>query len=197
MIPPTKAAAPQVRTSGRPFLAAARQARPLAPKAFKTLLTAPGKQPPLASAKEPKKEKEASAAAAPVVVRPSLDEEKPRPKASATEKPEKPTDLLDPTARVTAHLALPMASSSVAPTEQVSSRARVSLEELVPQVLRRIAWGGDRTKGTACLELTSGDKVTVHAEGRRVRIEVDGNEDLERRIASRLRAAGIEVESIR
>ena len=100
--------------------------------------------------------------------------------------------------RVTAQLSPPCTSAPAAHLDEVAtSRSRVSLEELIPQVVRRIAWGGDRTKGSVHLELTSGEKVTVHAEGRRVRVEVEGNEDLERRIGSRLRAAGIEVEGVR
>jgi hypothetical protein len=125
---------------------------------------------------------------------PIAREDEPRPTAKRTE--HAPADLLDPATRVSAQLAPPLASASAPATEQVTARARVSLEELVPQVLRRIAWGGDRLKGSVHLELTSGDKVTVHAEGRRVRVEVSGNGDLERRIGSRLRAAGIEVEGV-
>jgi hypothetical protein len=213
MIPPTKATAPQVRTSGQPVPV---QARPLAPKAFKALLMgsagpggpakksppplptlpkAPAGTSPRPAAPTASPAAEGSKTKAPGGAGTAVEDEKPRAKASASA--DKATDLLDPTARVTAHLAPPMASSSVAPAEQVASRSRVSLEELVPQVLRRIAWGGDRTKGSVHLELTSGDKVTVHAEGRRVRVEVDGNADLERRIGSRLRAAGIEVEGVR
>jgi hypothetical protein len=124
----------------------------------------------------------------------AVDEDKPKPT------PKRPTDaaadVLDPATRLAAQLAPPLTSAGAPATEQVTSRARVSLEELVPQVLRRIAWGGDRTKGSVHLELTSGDEVTVHAEGRRVRVEVSGNSELERRIGSRLRAAGIEVEGV-
>jgi hypothetical protein len=175
MVPPAKLTASLVRTA----LHVGRLARPLA---FKSLLMTalPGPAP--------------SPKARPVVA--VVDEAKPRP-------PERkgPLDVLDPSTRITAHLAPPIAGTpACAPlADPVMHASRVSLEELVPHVLRRIAWGGDRTKGTVVLELVSGETITVHAEaeGRLVRLEVEGNADLERRIGSRLRAAGIEVEGVR
>ena len=71
------------------------------------------------------------------------------------------------------------------PDAEVGARARVSMEELLPLVVRRIAWGGTT--------------VTVHADGNRVRVEVGGAGDLEairERLESRLRGAGIDVESV-
>lgn len=122
------------------------------------------------------------------------------------EKPKRPTkeiDPLDPATRAAAQLAPPMNASAITTTpkgEEVTARSRISLEELIPQVVRRIAWGGDRVKGTVHVELHSGTTVTVHADGARVRVELGGAGDhaeLGRRIESRLRAAGIEVESVR
>lgn len=207
MIPPPKPAAPAaspLRTPPKPPA----EARATAFKALLMRLGKPKipaqKASPMATSQKPSPEKLEKGSAPPKGTpgtagvgeekRAVADEEKPkaRPKASPTE-----ADLLDPTTRITAHLAAPIAPSQLASVENVAGRARVSLEELVPQVLRRIAWGGDRTKGSVHLELHSGEKVTVHAEGRRVRLEVEGNADLERRIGSRLRAAGIEVEGVR
>jgi hypothetical protein len=199
MVPPAKPAASPIRTPKAPSA----QARPLA---FKALLMKAAKPMPKRAAANPapaavrSPERAATTTTTTTTtitttthpVKPVVDEDKPKPKTKPTE-----ADILDPTTRITASLAPPMPSAIAGPTEQVTQRARVSLEELVPQVVRRIAWGGDRTKGSVHLELVSGEKVTVHAEGRRVRVEVEGNADLERRIGSRLRAAGIEVESVR
>lgn len=220
MVPPAKPAASSVRTTSTVPATPSGRARPLA---FQALLMMGGKPKaplPAANARVPDLAKsphglghahghaqahphaskalpeEKSLAAGSKPIAGSAEDEKPKakPKASASDKE---SDLLDPSMRLSAQLAPPLASAPPAATEHLARRARVSLEELVPQVLRRIAWGGDRTKGSVHLELTSGDKVTVHAEGRRVRVEVDGNADLERRIGSRLRAAGIEVEGVR
>lgn len=114
-------------------------------------------------------------------------------------------DPLDPSVRAAAHLAPPMPLAP-APVEtaarEVATRARVSMEELLPLVVRRIAWGGDKTKAAVHVELGAGaldgTTVTVHAEGRRVRLELGGAGDLDAlraRLESRLRAAGIDVES--
>lgn len=190
MVPPPKPAAskvriPQAHSTSRAGCAG--QARPLA---FKALLMTPMKP-----AAPPKAKADPVRTAETTVRSPERD---PEVKAKVKEDPKtRDHDLLDPTARITAHLAPPVVSPSSTPAAETVTRSRVSLEELIPQVLKRIAWGGDRTKGSVHLELTSGEKVTVHAEGRRVRLEVEGNADLERRIGSRLRAAGIEVESVR
>jgi len=145
-----------------------------------------------ASAKATLEAKEPKAPKAPKEPKEPNEERKPRERKKAD------IDPLDPAVRSSAQLAPPLASTSfVTKSEEVTQRSRISLEELIPHVVRRIAWGGDRAKGSAVLELTSGDRITVHAEGRRVRVEADGNVELERRIESRLRAAGIEVESVR
>lgn len=128
-----------------------------------------------------------------------LDEKKDKKRAP-------PVDPLDPQLRSSAQLAPPPAiAASVDPAtngEAVTSRARVSMEELLPLVVRRIAWGGDKTKAAVHVELGTGSfagtTVTVHAEGRRVRLELGGAGDLDAlraRLESRLRAAGIDVEA--
>jgi hypothetical protein len=85
-----------------------------------------------------------------------------------------------------------------------SLRAR-SLEELLPALVRKIAWAGDRNKGTVRLELGAGayagTTVTVHADGGRVRVELGGSEgpDLDRlrtRLDARLRGHGLDVDSV-
>jgi hypothetical protein len=187
MVPPVKISAPPLR------IPAGIPARAL-PSAFKALLMPLKPRPPLPTLPTLARPAEKPVISDPKTKTFAVEEDKPRPSPKRTA--EAAPDLLDPTTRLAAQLAPPLASSSVPAPLHTSSRARVSLEELVPQVLRRIAWGGDRQKGSVHLELTSGDEVTVHAEGRRVRVEVLGNTDLERRIGSRLRAAGIEVEGV-
>jgi hypothetical protein len=85
--------------------------------------------------------------------------------------------------------------------------ARVSMDELLPQLVRRIAWVGDRAgkKGTVQMELGSGPHagttVTVHADGGAIRVELRGGggpsallEDLRSRIDARLRERGVDIE---
>jgi hypothetical protein len=117
-------------------------------------------------------------------------------------------DLLDPATRHAAHLAPPATSSpaidpaSTAANEPVRAR---SLEELLPALVRRIAWAGDRKSGTVRLELGAGvyagTTVTVHADAGRVRVELGGAEgpELDRlrtRLDARLRGHGLDVESV-
>ena len=84
--------------------------------------------------------------------------------------------------------------------QEIAPRARVSLEELLPQLVRRIAWAGDRKHGSVQMELGAGryagTTVTVHAEGGRVRVELRGAdvEELRARIDARLERCGIDVE---
>ena len=118
-------------------------------------------------------------------------------------------DWLDPSARQAAQLAPPgiapgSASAFDAPNANEPLRAR-SLEELLPALVRRIAWAGDRNKGTVRLELGAGayagTTVTVHADGGRVRVEIGGSEgpELDRlraRLDTRLRGHGLDVESV-
>jgi hypothetical protein len=101
--------------------------------------------------------------------------------------------------RQTAQLA-PVDGSVVTPTGPAVT-ARVSMEELLPQLVRRIAWAGDRRRGSVQLELGAahaGTVVTVHADDGRVRVEVGGPDadGLRERIGERLRARGIDLESL-
>jgi hypothetical protein len=116
-------------------------------------------------------------------------------------------DVLDPAARHAAQLAPPGVAMHVEATSPAANepvRAR-SLEELLPALVRRIAWAGDRNKGTVRLELGAGayagTTVMVHADGGRVRVELGGTEgpELDRlraRLDTRLRGHGLDVESV-
>lgn len=114
-------------------------------------------------------------------------------------------DALDTTARRTALLAPPQliapATPTTEPTTAVAARSVASLEELLPQLVKRIAWAGDRRKASLQLELAdasphAGSTVTVHAEEGRVRVEVDGHDAdaLRERVLARLARRGISVE---
>lgn len=212
MLPPMKVpAARTVSLRGRAVGRAELPPRlPLGLVPFKSLLAiACGKRPAPARGAEPKPAGSSAAAAQVAAPRdPAANgarigdepEDKKKPRADAI-------DPLDPSFRSAAHLAPPMstplAPSAATADAEVGARARVSMEELLPLVVRRIAWGGDRTKAAVHVELATGafagTTVTVHAEGKRVRVEVGGAGDLDairQRLESRLRGAGIDVESV-
>ena len=116
-------------------------------------------------------------------------------------------DPLDPATRQAAQLAppSPVGAAPVAPVpheQEVAPRARVSMEELLPQLVKRIAWAGDRRRGSVQLELGAGRHagtvVTVHADDGRVRVELDGAsaDELRARIRARLERQGLAVESV-
>ena len=117
-------------------------------------------------------------------------------------------DPLDPATRQAAQLA-PPSNVAVAPPDalqqagaEIAPRARVSMEELLPQLVKRIAWAGDRRRGSVQLELGAGRHagtvVTVHAEDGRVRVELDGGnaDELRSKIRTRLERQGLVVESV-
>jgi hypothetical protein len=119
-----------------------------------------------------------------------------------------PLDALDPAARNPALIAPANVAPVGLPTgpEAVEApRAKMSMEELLPHLVRRIAWAGDRHKGTVRLEIGAGTwagtTLVVHADAGRVRVEVSGAEgrDLDRlreRLDARLRRHGLDVESV-
>jgi len=84
-------------------------------------------------------------------------------------------------------------------------RAHVSVEDLVPALVRKVAWSGDGRRGCVRLELgagsLSGATLTVHADGGRVRVHlrVPPAEDADawrERIAVRLAARGLSVDDV-
>jgi hypothetical protein len=117
-------------------------------------------------------------------------------------------DDLDPVARQAAQLAPPQ-TTMMAPLEReaaaAQTNARVSLEELVPQLVKKIAWSGDAQRGMVRMELGAGDlaggTLTVSAENGRVSVHVaappgtDANE-WKTRIANRLEARGIAIDTV-
>ena len=117
-------------------------------------------------------------------------------------------DPLDPTTRHAAQLG-PPPSMNPQPTaalhaepHDIAPRARVSMEELLPQLVKRIAWAGDRRRGSVQLELGAGRHagtiVTVHAVDGRVRVELEGSsaDELRSRIRARLERQGLAVDSV-
>jgi hypothetical protein len=116
-------------------------------------------------------------------------------------------DELDPSARQAAQLAPPM---TVAPRDEAAlaapaTNARVSLEDLVPQLVKKIAWSGDAHRGTVRMELGAGElagaTLTVSAEHGRVSVRVDTPPGTDtgawrERLSSRLQAKGLTLESV-
>ncbi len=117
-------------------------------------------------------------------------------------------DPLDAHARHVAQLAPPPSFVAVATQTaeaEPTARAARSLEELVPELVRRIAWAGDGKRGTVRLELGAGGyagaSVLVHADGRRVRVELGGLPEhalapLRDRLSTRLLGRGFDLESV-
>jgi len=125
----------------------------------------------------------------------------------ARERPPYPCDPLDPAFRQSAQNA-PFGGPATAPLLPLTGpevRPRASLEDLLPQIVKRIAWGGDARKGSVRMELgggvLAGGTVLVHADEGRVRVELatpPGCDPAEwrRRIEARLVARGIAVDAI-
>jgi hypothetical protein len=100
--------------------------------------------------------------------------------------------------------------ASLPPTEgggarEVSTRSAVSLQDLLPTLVRRVAWSTDGKRGTARLEIGSGDlagaTLLVHADAGRVRVqlEVPAGADApswRERIVRRLAAREIPVDEV-
>ena len=117
-------------------------------------------------------------------------------------------DELDPSARQAAQLAPPMAFAAPKPADPAAAplaNARVSLEDLVPQLVKKIAWSGDAQRGTVRMELGAGElagaTLTVSAEHGRVSVRVDTPPGTDtaawrERLASRLAAKGIALDGV-
>lgn len=117
-------------------------------------------------------------------------------------------ELLDPSTRHLAQLAPPNGAAPLAVSARDVAHESVvrgrSLEELLPALVRKIAWAGDRQRASVRLELGAGvyagTTLVVHAEGGKVRVEAfGGGGDLDRlraRLDARLRGHGLDVESV-
>ena len=125
-------------------------------------------------------------------------------KAAPEKDPEKPhgaPDLLDPETRRCLQMGPPALTPATAPAPvavdaAIVPRARVSMEELLPQLVKRIAWAGDKRRGSVQMELGAGPHagtvITVHADDGRVRVELAGDDA--GALRRRLEAKGFEVE---
>jgi hypothetical protein len=130
---------------------------------------------------------------------------------------DKDDDMLDAAFRQTVHLAPPPAVTigpaqffqqglpSTGSASSSDERAFASLEDLLPALVRKIAWSGDGRRGSVRLELDagalSGATLLVRADGGQLHVALrtpPGTqvEDWRRRIAARLEAKGLDVTAI-
>jgi hypothetical protein len=88
----------------------------------------------------------------------------------------------------------------------VQARAPVSLEEVLPELVRRVAWSGDGRRGTIRLELGKGElagaTLLVHADEGRVKVELSAPAGVDAggwrdRIVERLSLRGVVVDEVR
>jgi hypothetical protein len=88
-------------------------------------------------------------------------------------------------------------------TPAAESRAAPLPERLASEIVRTIAWGGDRRRGAARIELGGerfgGTKVTVEVDGDRLRLGLDAppgvdSLELRQRLTARLERRGLSVE---
>jgi hypothetical protein len=119
-------------------------------------------------------------------------------------------ETLDPSARHAAQLAppaLPGAMTPGAPASpaQVEARVRSSLEDLLPALVRRVAWSGDGRRGAVRLELGAGElaggTLLVQVDEGRVRVKLSAPPGVDvgawrGRIVDRLEARGLAVDSV-
>jgi len=98
---------------------------------------------------------------------------------------------------------LSVQSTSPASTAPAALPLRDDLQNLLIGLARRTAWGGDRRKGSARIELSegalAGATLVVHAEQRAVSVELELPQGLsasgwQRRIAERLEARGFSAQ---
>jgi hypothetical protein len=91
------------------------------------------------------------------------------------------------------------------PDAPVQASARASLEEVLPALVRRIAWSGDGKRGTLRLEFgegaLAGGTLLVHADDGRVRVELQAPPGTDttawkERIASRLTKRGVNLDEL-
>jgi hypothetical protein len=99
---------------------------------------------------------------------------------------------------------LPLPGDTAGPA-QVEARVRSSLEDLLPALVRRVAWSGDGRRGTVRLELGAGElagaTLLVHVDDGRVRLQLSTPPGVSpagwrERIADRLAARGLAVDAV-
>lgn len=119
-------------------------------------------------------------------------------------------DPLDPATRHSAQMAPLLGTTEslrapATPETPVQASARVSLEEVLPALVRRIAWSGDGKKGSLQLEfgqgVLAGGTLLIHADDGRVRVELrapPGTDTVEwkSRITSRLERRGLRLDEV-
>jgi len=71
----------------------------------------------------------------------------------------------------------PSQVTTSARSPEAVARSAVSLEDLLPALVRRVAWSGDGKRGTVRLEIGSGElagaTLLVHADAGRVRVQLE------------------------
>jgi hypothetical protein len=120
-------------------------------------------------------------------------------------------DPLDAAAPLPALLAPPFIAGSAGPPAAphpeaaAFARAQASLEDVLPAIVKRIAWSGDGRKGSLRLELgagaLAGGTLIVHADEGRVKVELQAPSGTDTaawrdRIAARLEERQIAVDEI-
>jgi hypothetical protein len=99
--------------------------------------------------------------------------------------------------------AFPGATSEAAAAS--TARVPASLEDLLPSLVRRIAWSGDGQRGSVRLELGAGElagaTLLVHAEAGRVSVHLDvapgtDTRSWQRRLHERLEARGVPTDGV-
>ena len=138
----------------------------------------------------------------------------PAPRKDADRDPRREDDALDPLARHAAQLAppsilAPPSPAQLAPTPDPGGapalRAMTSLEEILPQLVRRLSMTGDGKRGAIRVEIGSGalagSTLLVSAEEGRLRVELSLPASVDAtawrdRIATRLSARGLTVDEV-
>jgi len=97
------------------------------------------------------------------------------------------------------------AGASAAASAPVDAQARASLEAILPDLVRKVAWSGDGKRGSMRMELgagaLAGATVVVHADDGRVKVQLDtpAGTDLDAwrsRLGQRLAMRGVEVDEL-
>ena len=132
-----------------------------------------------------------------------LDEDDPLDPLRRRRAPVDPTESLAcpvPLAQCESVAVSPAAGSAAA-----SARAASTLEDLIPTLVRRIAWSGDRQRGTVRIELGAGElaggMLLVHADDGRERVHLDvppgvDTRQWQQRICDRLATRGLVTDSV-